>query len=98
MDGGLNLYIYGPNPSGWIDPTGLANLFDLGTYGELNGKLNIGDNLQAHELLRHEYFVQQGLADKRTRLTANPSIALDLDHHTRGSFKGYARYWRNPLA
>jgi hypothetical protein len=43
--------------------------------------------LQAHELLRHEYLVQQNLAEKRIRLAGNPSIALDLDHHTRGPLK-----------
>jgi len=87
LEGGLNLYQYGPNPVGWIDPKGLANLFELGTYGGLNGDPHIGDNLQAHELLRHEYLVQQEVAEKATRLSGNPSIALDLDHHTRGPAK-----------
>jgi RHS repeat-associated protein len=87
LEGGFNLYQYAPNPVGWIDPKGLANLFELGTYAGLNGEPHVGDNLQAHELLRHEYLVQQEVADKASRLSGNPSIALDLDHHTRGPAK-----------
>ncbi|WP_147460351.1 RHS repeat domain-containing protein, partial [Pseudomonas syringae] len=85
--GGVNLYQYAPSAIGWIDPQGLATLFELGTYGGLNGSSHVGDGLQAHELLRHEYLVQQNLAEKSTRLPGNPSIALDLDHHTRGPMK-----------
>jgi hypothetical protein len=59
----------------------------LGTYAELNSSNHIGDGLQAHELLRHEYLVKQNLAEKGYRLPGNPSIALDLDHHTRGPLK-----------
>ncbi|MEX6664250.1 RHS repeat-associated core domain-containing protein [Pseudomonas sp. W2-17] len=87
IGGGVNLYRYATNPIAWIDPKGLASLFELGTYGELNGPTHIGDGLQAHELLRHEYLVQQNLAEKGSRLAGNPSIALDLDHHTRGPLK-----------
>ncbi|WP_434527274.1 RHS repeat-associated core domain-containing protein [Photorhabdus asymbiotica] len=86
LAGGLNLYQYAPNPMSWIDPLGLAKLFELGTYGELNGPAHVGDKLQAHELLRHEYLREQGLAGN-SRLSGNPSIALDLDHHTRGPQK-----------
>jgi hypothetical protein len=75
------------SPTGWIDPEGRASLFELGTYVELNGPTHIGCGLQAHELLRHEYLVQQNLAEKGLRLPGNPSIALDLDHHTRGPAK-----------
>ena len=85
--GGINLYQYAPSAIGWIDPQGLATLFELGTYGGLNGTPHVGDGLQAHELLRHEYLVQQNLAEKGARLSGNPSIALDLDHHTRGPLK-----------
>ncbi len=85
--GGYNLYQYAPSAIGWIDPQSLATLFELGTYGGLNGSTHVGDGLQAHELLRHEYLVQQNLAEKNTRLPGNPSIALDLDHHTRGPMK-----------
>jgi len=70
-----------------VDPWGWARLFELGTFGGLNGGSHVGDGLQAHELLRHEYLVQAGLAKKENRLSSNPSIALDLDHHTRGPAK-----------
>ncbi|HEK1189485.1 TPA: RHS domain-containing protein [Proteus mirabilis] len=86
LAGGINLYAYAPNPLTWVDPWGWAKLFALGTYGELNGSVHVGDQLQAHELLRHEYLKQQGLANT-SRLSGNPSIALDLDHHTRGPLK-----------
>ena len=56
-----------------MDPWGWAKLFALGTYGELNGSVHVGDQLQAHELLRHEYLKQQGLANT-SRLSGNPSI------------------------
>ncbi|SHO54704.1 RHS repeat-associated core domain-containing protein [Vibrio quintilis] len=81
--GGLNLYDYPRDPVNWGDPLGLAKLFELGTYGSLNGGSNVGDGLQAHEMIRHEFLKQQGLAGE-SRLSGNPSIALDLDHHTRG--------------
>ena len=85
--GGSNVFQYAPNPTQWIDPFGLAKLFETGTYGSLNGGDHVGDGLQAHELIRHEALVQNGLAQKSTRLSGNPSIALDLDHHTRGPLK-----------
>ena len=85
--GGYNVFQYAPNPVMWIDPFGLAKLFETGTYGSLNGGDHVGDGLQAHELIRHEALVQNGLAQKSTRLSGNPSIALDLDHHTRGPLK-----------
>jgi uncharacterized protein RhaS with RHS repeats len=76
-------YGYVKDANVWIDAFGLANLFEIGTYGSLNGGSNVGDALQAHELLRHEYMVQQGLTTKEIRLSKNPSIALDNAHHTR---------------
>ncbi|MFD1215813.1 RHS repeat-associated core domain-containing protein [Microbulbifer celer] len=85
--GGKNNYNYVKNPIAWIDPLGLAQIFDVGTYSSLNGAGNVGDGLQAHELIRHEFLVQEGLTTKDVRMTNNPSIALDLDHHTRGPLK-----------
>ncbi|MGR2821234.1 RHS repeat-associated core domain-containing protein [Vibrio vulnificus] len=84
--GGLRPQAYVFNPLEWVDPLGLASLFDLGTYSGLNGGAHVGDGLQAHELIRHEFLKQQGLAGD-SRLGGNPSIALDLDHHTRGPRK-----------
>ena len=34
--GGDNLYQFEPNMQAWVDPLGLANLFDIATYGSLN--------------------------------------------------------------
>jgi RHS repeat-associated protein len=83
LAGGMAFYGYVHDSNSWVDPFGLAELFDLGTYGSLNGTSNVGDNLQAHELIRHEYLHQQGLATKGGRLSGNPSIALDNAHHTK---------------
>ena len=85
--GGENLYAFAPNAQAWVDPLGLANLFDIGTYGSLNSSAHVGDGLQAHELIRHEALVQSGYTTKNNRLSQNPAIALDLDHHTRGPAK-----------
>ena len=85
--GGDNLYAFAPSTQAWVDPLGLANLFDIGTYGGLNSSTHVGDGLQAHELIRHEALVQSGYTTKNNRLSQNPAIALDLDHHTRGPAK-----------
>ena len=85
--GGDNLYAFAPSTQAWVDPLGLANLFDIGTYGSLNSSTHVGDGLQAHELIRHEALVQNGYTTKNNRLSQNPAIALDLDHHTRGPAK-----------
>jgi len=42
-----------------FDPMELAAKGQLGTYGNLNGESNVGDKLDAHELVRHEALVQQ---------------------------------------
>ena len=81
--GNPTLYGYVYNTLGEVDPFGLAYLFQTGTYGSLNGKIHVGDGLQAHELLRHEYLVQKGMTSKGVRLWGNPSMALDPAHHTK---------------
>jgi len=85
LEGGYNSYQYALNPVSWFDPFGLASLFELGTYSSLNTNQHVGDNLQAHELIRHEFLRKQGITSQRH--PDNPSIALDLDHHTRGPKK-----------
>lgn len=60
---------------------GLAALGQLGTYGSLNGGDNVGDNLEVHELVRHEALVQMGCANKRRRNRDNSSIAVDPTTH-----------------
>jgi RHS repeat-associated protein len=81
LDGGFNLFVYGPNPVVWLDPYGLAAAGQLGTYGSLNGGTNVGDKLGAHELVRHEALVQMECTSKRSRMGDNPSIALDSTMH-----------------
>lgn len=81
LNGGVNLYVYAPNPNAWIDPWGLATSGQIGTYGSLNGGTNVGDNLDVHELVRHEALHQMGCAKKKTRNKDNPSIALDGTTH-----------------
>ena len=85
--GGDNLYQFAANIRAWVDPLGLANLFDIGTYGSLNSSTHAGDGLQAHELIMHETLVQSVYTTKNNRLSQNPAIALDLNHHTRGLTK-----------
>ena len=42
----------------------LAAKGQLGTYANLNGGSNVGDKLDAHELVRHEALVQAGCTSK----------------------------------
>jgi hypothetical protein len=87
LAGGPLAYGYVLDPLIFVDVHGLAALFQTGTCGSLQ---QVGDNLQAHELVRHEMLVQQGLASKNNRLSGNPSIALDNAHHT----KVNGAYWQ----
>jgi RHS repeat-associated protein len=81
--GGDNLYQYSSNPITWFDPLGLAGRGQLGTYGSLTGGSNVGDRLDAHELIRHEALVQMGCTNKGSRMADNPSIAIDRATHGR---------------
>lgn len=83
LEGGIRFYHYVSDSNCWIDVYGLTQKsvpFQIDTY---SGLKPMGDGLQAHELLKHEYLKQQGLA-KTSRLSGNPSIALDKYHHTKG--------------
>lgn len=51
LDGGGNLFSLNGAPTVTIDPTGLANPYDIGTYGGQNGGTNVNDGLDADELL-----------------------------------------------
>lgn len=80
--GGTNLYRYVENPIALIDPLGLADEHDIGTYGSLTGKPNSGDGMEAHEFIRNENLQQQGLTPTPGRRDpANPSIALTPNQH-----------------
>lgn len=56
--------------------------FQIGTYGSLNGGLNVGDNLAAHEPLPNAWLQANGFGTG-SRLSANPAIALDSLTHQR---------------
>ena len=56
------------------------------TYGSLNGKKHRGDDMEAHELVRHEALAQMGCTKKGKdgddlRIRTNPSIALSNERH-----------------
>lgn len=78
LAGGANLYSYVLDVNVWLDVFGLAKEFEIGTYGSLKGGDNIGDELDAHELLQnawleHNANVTRGVG--RESLD-NPAIAL----------------------
>ena len=79
LKGGANPYSYTHDVNMWLDVFGLAKEFEIGTYGSLNGGDNIGDKLDAHELLqnawlKHNANVTRGVG--RESLD-NPAIALE---------------------
>lgn len=80
LAGGVNLFQYAPNSTGWVDPVGLAAAGQLGTYGGLTGTANAGDKLDAHELIRNKALEQMGCKNG-ARMDENPSIALSRGQH-----------------
>ncbi|MDV5097111.1 RHS repeat-associated core domain-containing protein [Pseudomonas sp. LSJ-87] len=80
--GGINIYMYAPNPTEWADPLGLARKCQLGTYESLtNLDANRGDQLDAHEFIRHEALEQIGMTPEGKRSRNNPSIAIPRPMH-----------------
>ncbi|WJD72707.1 RHS repeat-associated core domain-containing protein [Pseudomonas asiatica] len=80
--GGINIYMYAPNPTEWVDPLGLARKCQLGTYESLtNLDANRGDQLDAHEFIRHEALEQIGMTPEGKRSRNNPSIAIPRPMH-----------------
>ena len=80
--GGINIYMFAPNPTEWIDPLGLARKCQLGTYESLTSlETNRGDQLDAHEFIRHEALEQIGLTPEGKRNKNNPSIAIPRPMH-----------------
>jgi RHS repeat-associated protein len=55
LDGGPNLFALNGAPTDTIDPTGLANPYEIGTYGSQNGGTNVGDGLDADEMLLNAF-------------------------------------------
>ena len=52
LSGEPNFFAYVSDTNAWVDLLGLAEEFEIGTYGGLNGKGHAGDGLDAHELLQ----------------------------------------------
>ena len=50
--GGKNLYLFAPNTQAWVDLWGLVKLGGVAPYGS---KRHVGDNLDAHEILRNAF-------------------------------------------
>ena len=47
-----NLYSFAPNVQTWVDLWGLVKLGGVAPYGS---KRHVGDNLDAHEILRNAF-------------------------------------------
>ncbi|WP_445672963.1 RHS repeat-associated core domain-containing protein [Pseudomonas inefficax] len=73
--GGINIYTYGANSTGWIDPLGLTSEFGIAGYGSGS---HAGDGLTAHELLQNAWLRNNGHVSSRLSGIArdNPAIAL----------------------
>lgn len=84
LEGGLDPYNYVPNPTGWIDPLGLApcGKYDVGTYQDLK-KTSAGTGLDIHHVGQQAVMpkLMKGgeVYDPRTA----PSIAVPRVGHTR---------------
>ncbi|WP_276727234.1 RHS repeat domain-containing protein [Capnocytophaga granulosa] len=81
--GGGNLYSYVHDVNIWVDILGLAEEFEIGTYKSLNGGTNVGDKLDAHELLQSAWLQANHNKTRNSDIgKLNPSIALsDSDIH-----------------
>ena len=64
IDGGLNLFGFDASPTETVDPTGLAEPYEIGTYSGQNRRNpvdhptnpgDVGDGLQADEMLTHAF-------------------------------------------
>ncbi len=75
-----NFYSYVSNSNAWIDPLGLLEIGEVAGYGS---KAHVGDNLDAHEMLRNAFLKDSPLTDITTRSGAkgNPAMALDKPLH-----------------
>ena len=56
--GGKNLYLFAPNTQAWVDLWGLVKLGGVAPYGS---KRHVGDNLDAHEMLRNDFLNESTL-------------------------------------
>ncbi|WP_174823813.1 RHS repeat-associated core domain-containing protein, partial [Pseudomonas koreensis] len=81
LAGGLNQYQYTPNPTGWVDPLGLActpcpgAIQADGPYSEIvpGGGLEAHESRGGHVIAKH---VERSEAQLRARLQAEPHIPI----------------------
>ncbi|WP_370459367.1 RHS repeat domain-containing protein [Cupriavidus sp. SW-Y-13] len=98
--GGLNVFLYGPNPVGWVDPLGLArcpcdpcSAYEVGPFNRLKRRSASGDDLDIHHAMQKQPAAQVVVGyDQQTA----PSIAVPADEHAqiptlKGSYAGTAR-------
>ncbi|RQW70495.1 RHS repeat-associated core domain-containing protein [Halomonas sp. YLB-10] len=79
LAGGENLYMYAPNPTGWVDPLGLE-VFDVGSYQDLRGAVRGGrTGLDAHHA--GQKVVMRDLISGYDANTA-PAILVPKEGHT----------------
>jgi len=86
IDGGTSLYGFDASPLDEIDPMGLAKPYQVGTYGSLTGGSNVGDKMDADEMLLNAFIDNNqsklksgnryGGRGSGNASTDNPSIAL----------------------
>ncbi|HDS1048641.1 TPA: RHS domain-containing protein [Pseudomonas putida] len=91
LNGGINLYQYGPNTIGWIDPLGLIHEFGIAGYGN---PLHARDGLTAHELLQNAWLKNhQFITNRKSGIAnTNPAIALQENAMHKNISKLQAKY------
>ena len=77
LSGESNFFAYVSDTNAWLDLLGLAEEFEIGTYGGLNGKEHAGDGLDAHELLQSAWLKNNHNIKRGSGISnENPAIAL----------------------
>ncbi|WDD92272.1 RHS repeat-associated core domain-containing protein [Burkholderia sp. FERM BP-3421] len=85
LRGGLNVYQYASNPTGWIDPLGLARCpcdpcskYEVGRYDDLKRRSASGDGLDIHHAMQKHPAAQVVVGyDPKT----GPAIAVPAGEH-----------------
>ena len=78
--GGINFYQFSPNVQTWIDLWGLVKLGGVAPYGS---KRHIGDNLDAHKMLRNAFLNDSHLTTITNRQGAKGDPAMRLTKSTK---------------
>ncbi|ALM52427.1 RHS repeat-associated core domain-containing protein [Halomonas huangheensis] len=95
--GGENLYMYAPNPTGWVDPLGLAkcncSAYEVGAFDDLQSRSQVGDGLDIHHVAQKH---PAGQVIPGYDLKTAPSMAVPSAEHRaiptlRGEYSGSPR-------